>query len=127
MPASVVIVHDHPEFSEEATAALRSAGHDVVAFADPFKALEAIEAAHRLRVLVTRVTFPEGKPNGVSLALVARTKRPGLKVVFAANAQWEEHTEGIGELVPHPVDLPKLVETVTCLVQSSRNDVPGPK
>ena len=117
MSARVAVIHNDPVFLEAATAALRDAGHDVVAFADPIVALEAIEEDEQLEALITRVTFPEGKPNGVSLALMARTKRPGLKVVFAAQAQWEEHTEGIGELIPHPVDLPKLVETVTRLVQ----------
>jgi hypothetical protein len=32
--------------------------------------------------------------------------------VFAARAERIEHTEGIGELVPHPVDLTQLVEAV---------------
>jgi hypothetical protein len=62
--------------------------------------------------LVTRVTFPEGKPHGVSLALVLRAKYLRLKAGFTARAERIEHTEGLGELVPHPVDLARLVRAV---------------
>ena len=121
MPAPVVIVHDHPIFLKAATSALRACGHDVVAFSDPFVALEAIEATKKIEVLITRVTFPSGKPNGVSLALMARTRRSGLKIVFTAQAGHKKHTDGIGELLPHPIDMSKLVETVTRLARSHDN------
>ena len=39
-------------------------------------ALSALENADRADVLITRLTFPPGNPNGVSLALMARAKRP---------------------------------------------------
>ncbi len=120
MPASVVVVHDDPAFLEASSAALQGAGHEVASFTDPMVALNAIEAARRVEVLVTRVIFPEGKPNGVSLALVGQTKRPGLKVLFVADRKFKRHTEGIGEFIPHPVELSSLVEAVTRLVQESR-------
>jgi hypothetical protein len=76
--------------------------------------------------LVTRVTFPEGKPHGVSLALVLRAKYPNLKVVFAARAERIEHTEGIGELVPHPVDLKRLVEAVERAITGEDRELEPP-
>ena len=97
MSANVVIVHDEPVFSLRVVTALRHAGFDVVAFADPIDALNDIQAGQPVDVLITRVTFPEGSPHGVSLALVLRAKYPGLKVVFAARAERIEHTEGIGD------------------------------
>jgi DNA-binding NtrC family response regulator len=112
MPGSVAIVHDNPVFLERAAAALRRADFDVVAFADPIVALDGIEAGQRIDVLVTRLTFADGRPHGVSLALVLRARHPGLRVVFAARANRIEHAEGIGELVPHPVDLTRLVQAV---------------
>jgi len=83
-------------------------------------ALKALEGATRVDVLVTRVRYPEGKPNGVSLALVTRTKRPGLRVLFAGGEEDEKYTEGVGEFMPLPVDMPRLIETVSRLVQESR-------
>jgi DNA-binding NtrC family response regulator len=124
MPASVVIVHDDPVFLDTAAAALRNAGHEVATFDDPMTALSELEAATSVEVLVTRVTFPAGTPNGVSLALVAKAKRPYLNVVFAAKAERQTLTEGIGELIPHPVDLTKLVARVTRLIDERRRSTP---
>jgi DNA-binding NtrC family response regulator len=76
MPASVVIVHDDPVFLDTAAAALRNAGHEVATFDDPMTALSELEAATSVEVLVTRVTFPEGTPNGISLALVKKRSAP---------------------------------------------------
>jgi DNA-binding NtrC family response regulator len=112
LSAHIVIVHDEPAFLDRAAAALRHPGFNVAAFAEPIEALDGIAAGQPIDALVTRVTFPKGKPHGVSLALMLRTKFPHLKVVFAARAERVGHTEGIGELVPHPVDLEKLVEAV---------------
>jgi hypothetical protein len=43
MPATVVIVHDDPEFAEPALASLRAAGYDVVAFPDSMSGIDALE------------------------------------------------------------------------------------
>jgi hypothetical protein len=102
LSASIVIVHDEPVFLVGVTTALRHAGLNVVS-ADPIVALNGIEAGQHIDALVTRVTFPEGRPHGVPLALMLRAKYRSLKVVFAARAERIEHTEGIGELVPPPV------------------------
>ena len=51
-------------------------------------ALDALENAQRVEVLITRVRFPPGKPNGIALALMARHKRPGIKVLFTARPEF---------------------------------------
>ena len=120
MPGSVLIVHDMPSFLLESAMALGEAGHHVATFTDPMAALKAVEHIEPLDILITRVTFPEGRPNGIALARTFRVKRPTLKVIFAARAHWEAQTEGVGELVPHPVDLRQLVQTVMRLVTESQ-------
>ena len=77
MPARIVLAHDDPEFVHNTVTALRGASYDVVAFADSMSALVGLEAAQRVEVLITRVLFPEGQPNCVSLGLMARLKRRG--------------------------------------------------
>ena len=119
MPASIVIVHNDHMFLESRATALRAAGHSVATFDDPMAAMDALETASRVEVLVTRGTFPTGKPNGVSLALVTRTKRPLLKVVFAARPGLERFAEDIGEVVP-PEDEAKVVEAVTRALDEAR-------
>jgi DNA-binding NtrC family response regulator len=77
MPAPVLVVHDDPDTRVLALAALRTVGLEVVAFADPMAALDAIETDSSVRVLVTSVSFPTGKPNGVALGRMVKVKRPG--------------------------------------------------
>ena len=111
MSANIIFVHDDPEFTGEAAAALRLAGHKVVTFREPIEALSALETEY-FDILVTRVRFPIGRPNGVALARMARMRRPSIKVVFTAAAENAEYTEGLGETVTAPIDIPELVATV---------------
>jgi hypothetical protein len=39
-------------------------------------------------------------------------RRPSIKVVFAVAAENAEYTEGLGETVTAPIDIPELVATV---------------
>jgi hypothetical protein len=38
-------------------------------------------------------------------------KRPAIKLVFTAEAENVEHTEGLNEAVAAPIDIPELVAT----------------
>jgi DNA-binding response OmpR family regulator len=105
MPARIVIVHDEPDFAVPLTAALRSKGYDVATFMDPTAGLDALDEARRVELLITCVNFPPGKPNGVSLARMARYKRPGIRVMFTALPEFAEHTDGLGEFVPMPANV----------------------
>jgi len=112
MLARIVIAHDDPEFVDNTVMALRAAGYDVAAFADSMSALNALEFAQVIEVLITRVLFREGQPNGVALGLMARMKRPGIKVLFVAPPDMQEHTEGVGEFLPASATASEIVEKV---------------
>jgi DNA-binding NtrC family response regulator len=112
MPARVVVVHDDPEFIERTVTVLLAAGHEVTAFSDTMSATEALQAAQRIEVLITRVRFPEGQPHGVALARMARMKRPGVKVLFVALPELRAHTEDVGEFLPMSVSPAEIVEAV---------------
>ena len=62
-----------------------------------------LEFTQLIEVLITRVLFPEGQPNGVAFGLMARMKRPGIKVLFVDRRDTQEHTEGVGEFLPASV------------------------
>jgi hypothetical protein len=49
---------------------------------------------------------------------MAQSRRPGLKIIFTARPDMEEFTEGLGELVPHPVRIPDLVDAVNRLLDA---------
>jgi hypothetical protein len=64
----VVVVHDERNTRDPAVMALRAAFLEAVGFEDPMEALDASDVGSRVRVLVTRVDFGPGKPNGIALA-----------------------------------------------------------
>lgn len=118
MPATIVIVHDNKTIRSAARLAIRSAGHDVAAFADPMTALDAIEANSKVRVLVTRIDFGPGRLNGVALVQMLRVKqitqdgRSSLQPIFLDRSDNAHHAKGIGAFVPVPFDPPTLVAAI---------------
>ena len=110
MPARLIIAHDDPEFIESIVMALRGHGYDVLVFASSMAALDALEAARSVEVLITRVLFPEGQPNGIALVRMTRLKRPEVKVLFVARSDTQEHTEG--EFLPAGVTASEIVKMV---------------
>jgi DNA-binding NtrC family response regulator len=123
LPAAVVVVHDERNTRDLVVVALRAAFLDAVGFEDPMAALDAIEVGSRLRVLVTRVDFGPGKPNGIALARMVRVKRPGIKVVFVAREEYAAHAEGLGVFLPMLLTNPDiLVATVSRLLVTRDDD-----
>lgn len=113
MPAKIVVVHDDEDFTGSVVAALQAAGHDVAVFKDPLLAHDALEAAQRVEVLITRVEFPPGRSNGLSLARMTRVRRPGVKVLFVASDEYRSDVEGLGAFLP----LSTSVQGVAALVE----------
>ena len=122
MPAAVLVVRDDQTTRVLAVAALRAAFLEVVGFEDPMRALGAIEASSRVRVLVTRVMFGSGKLNGVALARMVRVKRPGTKVVFVAREEYALCAEGLGVFLPRPLNPYIFVATVGGLLVPRDDD-----
>ena len=73
-------------------------------------ALELLERAERLELLVTCLDFAPGKLNGIPLGRMARMKRPGIRVLFVGPTELEKHTEGLGTFVTSLVTVPQVVE-----------------
>ena len=122
MPAAVIVVHNERNTRELVELSLRAAFLEVVGFEDPMTALDAIEASSRVRVLITRVTFGPGKPNGIALARMVRVKRPGTKVLFIAREEYAAHAEGLGVFLPMPLNPDILVATVSRLLVRRDDD-----
>lgn len=109
MPAQVVVVLDDADTVRALTNAIRANGHTVQPFTDPLAAMNALEGAKKAELLITCIAFPTGKGNGRSLALMARYKRPGIKLIFLCHPRDEEHIGDLGRCLPLPVDVPKVV------------------
>jgi DNA-binding NtrC family response regulator len=122
MPAAVLVVHDEQSTRELAVSALHAAFLEAVGIADPMAALDAIEASPHIRVLVTRVMFGRDKLNGIALARMILVKRPRIKVVFVALAEYAPHAEGLGVFLPMPLNPDIFVATVGRLLMARDDD-----
>lgn len=112
MPAQIVVVHDDAPFQVAVVLALKAEGYSVMAYEDALAAMTALEAANRIELLITRFRFADGRSNGRALALMAKSRKPGLKVIFTAPLAMKEYADEIGRLVAMPVSIPDLVEVV---------------
>ena len=120
MPARVVVVLNEPGFADKTASALRAQGHDSLALADPMTALELLERAQRLELLVTTcLDFAPGKPNGIALGRIARLKRPSIRVLFVGPADLEKHAEGLGTFLTSPVTVPEVVKRVLRMLDTA--------
>jgi DNA-binding NtrC family response regulator len=127
MPAPVVVVHQQLETLNMLMATIRAAGFEVTGFADPLKALDAIENGSRARVLVTRLDFGPGKLNGIALARMLRHKGLGVEVVFVGRADKARYLDSTEAFVPHPVDPEAVADAVRqALTTSVQNEAALP-
>lgn len=116
MPGRIVLVHDKVEFLAQAVISLRLAGHEVAHFTDPSTALGAFGGSQRVRLLITRTFFSSGTLNGRSLALVAKSKWPDLKIIFLGPPEYTLEYLRFGESLPSQVGMLKLMTVVKRLL-----------
>ena len=117
MVAPVVIAHDDPEFLRNVEATFRSIGIEPAAFQSSIAALEAVERADTVRVLVTRDNFSgRGDPNGISLLMVARRRVPDLKAVFVCSDATRHLAADYGVAFSEPVAPTDIVQVVQQLL-----------
>ena len=117
MPARILVVHDEPEFIDQAVKALRHAGWEAEGFTDSMVAVHALDDPGKIELLITRVQLGPGKPHGVSLAMMAKSKRPKIKVLFTALPEYEEQVQPLGKFLPLPVGTAQLLEAVERLLK----------
>jgi hypothetical protein len=81
-------------------------------FPDSMVALEALDTASRVEVLITGPSFAPRKPSGIALARTALTRRPHIRVLFMARSDLVLFTQGMGELLQAPVEVSDIVHAV---------------
>jgi hypothetical protein len=110
MPARIVVALNEPGFADKTVLLLQERGFDAKALADSMAALDALEGAYLIELLVTCPNFPDGKPNGVALARIARARRPGIKVLFVGPTELEHYTEGLGAYRHSPITVDDVAD-----------------
>jgi len=118
MPAQIVVVLDEPDFSDRLVTRLGEAGHDALAVADPLRALDVLEDGSSTDVLVTSLDHANGKPNGIALALLARKRCPGIRVLFVGIGHMAHHAAGLGAFLAVPVTMSEVTEQIIQLLEA---------
>ena len=106
------MVHDDPDFCISIAVALKAAGYEVAAYPDPLAALDEVYSARPVELVLTRVRFPSGKGDGVTLAVSARHRRPDIKILFLALPAFAEYVAGVGDFMPAPAEIEDIVGAV---------------
>lgn len=113
MPAPVLVIHQEASFREMVLVSLQTAGYPAVGFDDPLRALDAIEADSRVRVLVTQVDFGEGQLNGAALVRMLRhNAQRDIQTVFVGQPSDKPNVSALGEFVQHSIDPHAVVTAV---------------
>lgn len=124
MRGRVVMVLEEPEFNDQTSAALRRAGYEVVAFLDPTAAVSALAPEQHTDILATRAHFAS-EEQGVSLVRLARTRNPGIQVLFTGVPGSEDTPTELGEFVRIPFSVQAIVEGVGRLMKSRDLTIPS--
>ena len=112
MPTRIVVVLNDPGLADATVSALVADGHNALAIHDSMAALDLLEQAKDIGLLVTSPYFGERKPTGAALALMTRLRRPDLRVIFATNPQLAPLLEDIGRVIVEPISASQIVDAV---------------
>jgi ActR/RegA family two-component response regulator len=100
MPARIVIVHDDAPFARQL---VEKFPRDAMVFQNPVTALTMLAHVRTIEFLICRLQFADRQPVGLSLARLARQRRPEVRVVFTGDPDHRHLVHGLGEFVPEPV------------------------
>ena len=127
MPARIVVVLNEPGFADRVTTILAGRGYDAVSLPDSMVALTALEGAQRVELLLTCMDYEAGKPNGISLARMARMRKPGIKVAFVGEPAMAHFTAGLGDLLTSPVTVLQVVDWITEMTEAPERPSRSPE
>jgi hypothetical protein len=85
-------------------------------------ALDALDVANSIEVLITGADFAPHKPNGIALARMALQRRPRMRVLFMARSDLILFTEGLGEFLEDPVEIADVVQAVKRILPNEPGD-----
>jgi hypothetical protein len=118
MPAQIVVVLNDTALTDQAVEALRGSGYEALAIHDPMAALQALESASGVELLVTSGDFPRG-PNGLSIARMARLKCPDLRTLFIGPALIADTVSKDGMYLAVPTTAMQVAATVTEMMKQN--------
>jgi PAS domain S-box-containing protein len=122
---TALVVDDEADLLDIADAYLAELGYTVIRAGNGAAALEAVDRAGEIDLMVTDIIMP-GDMNGIELAQKVRELRPGIKVIYTSGFPAEALTERSGKLEGGPLlHKPYLRADFADMVRKSVN--PGPQ
>jgi DNA-binding response OmpR family regulator len=115
---AILLVDDDPALGDVFKEHLTAEQFEVVYVRDSMMALAVLETGRKVDLLLVDMVMPEGKPNGVSLALMARRQVQGIKIAFLTGHPQllPEIGELPGKAFIQPVDLAELKREIRALL-----------
>ncbi len=114
--SAVLLVDEDDAFRAFALRALEEAGYAVLETASSMEALRLLDERVHLDVLIVDLLMPHSAPHGLSLANMARSKRPGIGIVYVTDDPQAVPREQISPdetpLLLKPMDVETLCATV---------------
>lgn len=122
-PRSVLLVEDDHGLRYALEKVLNLEGFQVLATSSPFEALDLLEGPQPIDIMLADIMLGQRAPNGVTLALMARTRRVGLPVVFiTAFEECVAFAKDHGPVMMKPVEGHDLAETIRREMARSAGD-----
>jgi CheY-like chemotaxis protein len=108
----ILIVDDDEAFREALGAQLRSAGYGVRLAPDFRLALEILESAETVDLLILDIVMPD-RVNGLALGRMARLRRRDIKIIYISGYDVTGlEREALGPIIRKPVNDDVLLEEV---------------
>jgi DNA-binding NtrC family response regulator len=121
MPAQVVVVLREHVLANKTAEALINAGYEAIAMHNSMAALQVLETARSIELLITSAHFPGHQPNGRALVRMTRMRRPELKVIFANGQDTKPHIVDDDIFIPTPTDPLALAGAAEKLLHATSN------
>jgi CheY-like chemotaxis protein len=83
----ILVVEDTADYRRVVVRILETAGFTVTGVPDFARAIEVVEGAQPIAVLLADIGMPPGTPHGISIATAARRVRPDLSVVYMTGGE----------------------------------------
>lgn len=113
--ANILVIEDDEAFRRLVAQILERGGFNVFPVRDFTAAIQIIESNQPIELLLTDVGLPAGTPHGISIAQMAKTRRPLLKIVYMSGsydpAMLRTMIDGASFLMK-PFRAEKLIEAV---------------
>jgi len=112
---TILLIEDDEATLQVAAETLRATGYRVVAAADFQAAFEFFDSGEAVDLMITDIRMPPGTPHGFAMARMARSRRPGLKILYMTGYRDippSEAADAAGKVIRKPVKPEELIAEV---------------